>query len=503
MDHMIGETVLSWPAFSVTGSVAGMYNALVLSSTAVSGWGVYRLVRFLAVPRAGAFLCGFLFAFGSYRDSNLDLLNQLQTQFLPWGLYFAVRWIRKRRIRDAGGLLTCFVAQVYFGWYYTFYLALSLVLLAGYAWLAGWIRPRWSHAPPTALALALTAAAILPVTWPYLSSRATGTDLKRSLGESALYSADVIDYARWTDRSVVAANMCLPTGGQGYWPGLATVVLLVAGLIGSSKRSVRTDFSRQSALDRLRKRATLLGETGYFTFLAITSFVLSLGPLLHVAGRTLPVPLPYAAAYYLIPGVSGMRAPARLAALVTLALVVLAGMGYRSWFGRSTLPRARRIVLLALFLIAGVEAWNEPTRMVVLPRLETAAGEVRWIAAQPGDTPVLELPAPGSEAEETEVHALRQYAQLLHEKRRLDGVSGHVSDRYRSLRIQLASFPSPSVLDTLTNLGTRFVVVHYDDYPGEDARTIRALVHEAPRLQYRAKWKETVVYELGRGEARQ
>ena len=92
-------------------SAAAAYNFLFLLSFVLSGWAVYRLARLFPVSRPAAFLAGLLFAFSPYRLSNLDLLNQLQTQFLPLGLFFGIRYVRKARTRDLVGTMGALTAQ--------------------------------------------------------------------------------------------------------------------------------------------------------------------------------------------------------------------------------------------------------------------------------------------------------------------------------------------------------------------------------------------------------
>jgi hypothetical protein len=163
MDHLLGETVVAAPILSMTKSLAGAYNFLVILSFVTSAWATYRLTRLLGVPRSGAWLCGFLFAFSPYRYANLDLLNQLQTQFLPLGLFFGIRYIEKWRFRDASGIGATMVAQVYFGWYYAYYLGLALVLLLLYAIIGGRWRPVRRHIGLLASTTAVALLAILPV----------------------------------------------------------------------------------------------------------------------------------------------------------------------------------------------------------------------------------------------------------------------------------------------------------------------------------------------------
>ncbi|HMI30145.1 MAG TPA: hypothetical protein VK527_00275, partial [Candidatus Limnocylindrales bacterium] len=348
MDHMVGETALAAPAFMSFHSAAAAYNYLVLLSFVISGWAVYRLTRLLGGSRPGAFLAGFLFSFSPYRFANLDLLNQLQTEFIPLGLFFGIRYLRRFRKRDLAGIAGTMTIQIYCGWYYAYYLAIALGLLFLYSILRGDLRDRWMPVAALGAAIAISALLASPVIFPYVHEHRILPEFHRSLGESALYSADVLDYFKGSGGAQLASLAPLGTGVQSYWPGLVTVLLAFAGIIA--------------------RRAKRMGEEGYFLALAAVSFVLSLGPILHAAGARIWVPLPYAALYYAVPGFSGMRAPARFACLVTLALSVLAGVGCERLRDRlRPQPTLWRSTLAAAFVLAVLCAWPVPLSLLELP----------------------------------------------------------------------------------------------------------------------------------------
>ncbi len=121
MDHMLGEAVLGGPIIEVFG-LGAAYNSLVLFSFVASGYFVYRLARLYGISRSGSCVAGFLFAFCPYRFSHLGCLNQIQTQFIPLGIFFAVRFLRTGRIRYGIGAALTLAVQSYFGWYATFHL---------------------------------------------------------------------------------------------------------------------------------------------------------------------------------------------------------------------------------------------------------------------------------------------------------------------------------------------------------------------------------------------
>src|SRR6266850_1777823 len=349
MDHMIGETVAAAPAFLIGHSAAAAYNFLFLVSFVLSGWAVYRLARLFQVSRPAAFLAGLLFAFSPYRLGNMDMLNQLQTQFLPLGLFFGIRYIGKARIRDLLGMTGVLVTQAYFGWYYTYYLAIALCVLFLYGLFRRERGMQPHQAAPIVGAAFLTIILLLPVAIPYIREARALPEFRRSLGESALYSADVLDYLKLNRNAVISRWIPAPTGAQAYWPGLVAAVLAILG--------AREVWRRRDGVHENMRR---LGQGGYFLILAGVSFVLSLGPILHVAGARIWIPLPYAALYYVIPGFSSMRAPARFASLVLLGFSVLAAFGFDRLGGRMRGRMAWPALVTGLFAVSIAFAWPHP-----------------------------------------------------------------------------------------------------------------------------------------------
>ncbi len=521
MDHLLGEAAAAAPLLALRASLAGAYNFLFLGSFACSAWATYRLVRLFGVSRFGAFLAGFLFAFGPYRYANLDLLNQLQTQFLPLGILFGVRYLQRGRTRHLAGVAGTLVAQTYFGWYYAYYLVLALALLWLYARAAGWPRPAPARAGARRReALALGAGAILlvlPVVLPYVRERLLLPEFRRSLGQSALYSADLLDYLVWPVTTALGRWVPFARASQSYWPGLVTVVLAAVGVSGIWRRPAAPGKRRtwRSALQRW-------GPAGYFLVLAAAALVLSLGPILHVAGHRLWIPLPYAALYFVTPGFPSMRAPARLASLVLLALAVLAGLGYEEWrrrwaargerpaagagarplasTARTGRPALASAALPAALLLAAVAcAWPRPLTTVELPDPARLPTVYAWLAAQPDSPPVLEVPVPARDADESETHALRQLYALYHGKPRLDGTSGFVSRRYKRFRAAMQGFPDEASLRASAELGARLVVVHYGDYPPAAREALRGRVGAAAALEPAARFGDDEIYRLRPG----
>ena len=466
-DHMLGEAVLAGPVTSIFGAGAG-YNWLVILSFVLSGWGLYRLARLLGVSRMGSCLAGFLFAFCPYRFSNLGELIQLHTQFLPWALFFAFRFLRTRRLRDGAGAALTLAVQSYFGWYVTFHLLIAFLLLL--AWTLyrerGAARIPWLKAAFLALG---AGALMLPGLVPYLLQHRALPEFHRSLGVSVFWSADLLDYLRLPPENVLSRLWPAVSNANGIFPGLVAVALAAAGW---------------------RRRP----EAGYFALLAGGSLVLSLGPILQVAGHKIWIPLPYALCYYVIPGFSSMRAPIRFAVLVALAVAVLAAFGFERL--RRRRPGGAKGLFALGLAAATVLAWSPKIPLVAVPDREGIPPVYAWLRDRPGSEPVLELPVPVDEKHESERDTRRQYFVLLHGKPHLDGASGFVSNRYREFRRRMQAFPDPDALRAAREMGAKLVIVHYGEFAPPERARIRDGADSSPALRRLAVFGDDVVYAL-------
>jgi hypothetical protein len=497
MDHMTGEAILAWP-FLRGGwdSLAGAYNWLLLASFVLSAWATYRLTRLLGAARVGAALAGAWFAFSSYRLAHLDLLNQLQTQFLPLGVFFLIRYVRRKKMRDAVGVVGALTAQVYFGWYYAYYLAIAVAAVGFYmAVVRGHVPPRKHSVLWLGLLLA-GLVVILPVTWPYIEERHALPEFGRSLGETVLYSADVTDYVRWHPHSPAVTKLRAPSGERPYWPGTIAVLLTAIWLVARWTRAPEpTVVSTQTSRWRsVHARLNMLGDHGAMLFLSAVGFVMSLGPLLHVAGRLLWIPLPYFLLYWALPGFSSMRAPARLSILVVLGLVVIAGHSW-GWIRKRSAVFASFLAALAIGLLF-VESWIRPIPTSPIPKVDRIPQVYSWLASQPAGTPFLEIPVPREDSDETAIDSYRQLFVLAHGQPRLDGSSGFTSPTYQSFRSTMQDFPDNSSIDAVERMGAKLVVVHFGDIPTERRNDLYRSVTAQKRLLPRARFEDVAVYEL-------
>jgi hypothetical protein len=155
-----------------------------------------------------------------------------------------------------------------------------------------------------------------------------------------------------------------------------------------------------------------------------------------------------------VPGLAGMRVPARFYAFVSLTLVFFAGRGVDLLLGRLPGPRARAAAAAALAVLLAVElsprriAWRPVPREKELPRAYS------WIRDEPSVKAIVELPLRADDEN------LYLYAATLHWKPIANGYSGYLADSYVGLLNNLPLLPHADGFNRLRQMGITHIVLH-------------------------------------------
>ncbi|WP_239490786.1 6-pyruvoyl-tetrahydropterin synthase-related protein [Luteitalea sp. TBR-22] len=217
--------------------------------------------------------------------------------------------------------------------------------------------------------------------------------------------------------------------------------------------------------------------------LAVLTVWLSLGPIVHIGGRTARTwPSLYAGVYAIVPGADGLRVPPRIAMVTALALAVLGGLAV------AELARRRGGAVVAGVLAAAFVAESWPAPVPVNLRIDPAPLQplvepvpprpadhplAQAFAALPPDAVIVDLPF-GSLPYEV----WWQYLSIGHWRARVNGYSGDVPPGFLALDQQLGPFPDHlvarpdaaategrDVLEALRARGTTHVAVHGGAWP--------------------------------------
>jgi hypothetical protein len=367
LDSFLGA-VVSFVRPGMDGLVLG-YSFVVFLSFVLSAFGTYLLVHRLTALRAAAFVAGVLFAFTCYRFSNIPRLHCLATGWFPWAAWALTGLLEERTVR--WGVLTGLfaAATLYSSLEYFALLAFGLVLALAYhtardarkVWNGEMLRPKLAGA---AVLLVLSAPLVLAL----LSHGVTGSP--DTAVQAEIFSADALDFLTPNPRHPLYGGWAegierrFHGGEAGFGMAVPFVGLLLAlWAIWKGDR----------------------GRTWPWAALGLFFFLLSLGPVIHVAGHRTPLPSLYRGLVALTPWLGISRTPMRAVVPLELVVAVLAGFA----LAPMPVPSTRRVktswIILGLIVF---ETLSIPLRMTPV-RVHPF---YREIALSPTAGAVIELP---------------------------------------------------------------------------------------------------------------
>lgn len=501
-DHLLAQGLAAWPIVRLTGNPVLALNLEILASYALGAFGVYLLVRRFTGSRAVAFITGIMFAFSPFRLAHVSQVNLLWLHWLPFALLFLDRFLTARRWRDL--LLTALFINVLVLSSYNFAPLVTTVI-------GCWVIGRLAFAPRSirpaligglTLIAVLTAAINVPLLYRYLQV-SDQMGFTRTLDEVRLYSAAPADYLVTPPNNLVFGSLSAPLRSsvwseRALFPGALTLVFGMFGLaVGVLARSTRPI-------------AVTLGA------IALVSLILSFG--LGTVTASLPVLGWYGWLYEHVPGVEGLRAPARAGGIVQFALVGLAGFGVAGLL-RAIGPRpaasvaagviAVLVILESVSLPAGYAvpvAVGEnaiPLNTDYLPALgknnynipDASFAVYDWLRTAPGGGAVLELPMV-MHTGKAWAESLRMMAQTHHWRPLVNGTSAYRPANLIELSQRLTAFPRPPTVQLIAGLGVEYVVLHRASYAPDELATIDAALPSSPLIEV-ARFGDDVVYRFG------
>ena len=433
-EENLGAGLLAVPVYWATRNPYGAYKFVILLGFTLSAVATYYLVRYHTGDRRAAALSAICFAFCPYAFAHTPQIQLELTAGLPFTLLAFHRLADRPSVARGAALGAVMAAQALSCGYY----GIFAVWFVGYATCVVLVtRSLWRNAAfPAALAVgAIVAIAIvLPAFWPYVSLMHANA-FGRGLDQARPFSANVAAYLASSAYAHRWMLRWLPAWREVMFPGFVAVSFGVAG----------------AWLGRHRRGGETVAIYGGAMLLAAWA---SFGP-----GAGL-----YALLYKTLPEMSLLRAPARLGIVVTLCLVVLAGMAAAIVFART-----RRANLLAAALIAAAiaELVIPPLRW---PRALQVEPVYQVLARQPRG-PVIEMPVYSTDVG-VQHNAKYMLTSTAHWMPLVNGYSDSVPADFRSNARTLAGFPSVDAFKILQRIGVRYVVVHLYGYKHERRRSV-------------------------------
>lgn len=452
-DHLLGPAAqLALFLKIVPNAIAG-YNFLLFTTFVGTALATCWVARRAGMSWTAAVLAGWMFAFSPYRFSQIAHLQLLIAQWIPLTLWFWDRLLVERTAKNAALFLVFYLLHLTGGCYLAYMIHFPLLALLANRALSERRALVSARALRVLLPVALVAAgAVAAIFLPYLRVShslglvRTGDEIRQLAAipasyfspapQSVYFTAGVRGWLRSALGEDRAKAFLRPEGA--LFAGFLPTVLFIVGM-AAVLRAWRRRGERLDSWDRG------LAISGLCCF-ALT-FAIIYEPLMRV-----------------IPGLSGMRVPARFYFFVSFTLVWFAARGADGLLRRLPKPWTR-VVLAAVFaLILAVELTPHRLHWSALGGEEEISGAYRWIAREPSVKAVIELPIHDDSSE-----ALYLYNSTVHWKPIANGFSGYDPPSHQALVERIHFLPEQDGFDLLREDWITHLVVHADN-PRREAR---------------------------------
>jgi hypothetical protein len=457
--HMpIFLSLLSLPIQHLFCSQAGLiicHNLILIFTFVFSGFGVYLLVRYLTNDPLVAFVCGLIFAFSSYRLWNLNHLNLLSTEWIPFYILYLIRSVDEKSLRNslwAGAFfvftfLSDFTCALFLAFFTLIYLVFAL------------IRSRKQLLDRRVIRNSCVALFIVIVILsPFLYSlSSTKIDWQPRTSESIMYSANLAGYLMPVKERSLLGSSFLPSknryngvGGEQLFLGYTLLFLVLYTLIKLRKVRIKLWF-----------------------FSALAFLLLSLGQAIHIYDHTYDFKwLPYNLIYTYVPLFQIGRTPGRFSLMVNLCFVIFSGYGLNRLFNSAKTYQAH-LSGLKDFLKGFLARRGMPILVVLLICIEFIKIPIPLIGVEVpecyqkirdihGEYAILEVPA--SFTGTALIANVYMFYQTVHEKRVVNGSltrpSYHATDFLNEFSAKQKIKLDSTFIDKLARNDVKYLIIH-------------------------------------------
>lgn len=440
-DHLLGPAAFVALFETVVPSAVAGYNVLFLSSFVGSALTVCWVLRRSGLSWLAAVLGGGMYAFSPYRLSQLSHLQVLLAQWIPLTLWFWDRLLARKTVKDAAFFLGFYLLNLLGGCYiaYMIHFCLLAIFLSR---LAVERKELFSFRSlrllvPVILVAAVAGAAVF---LPY-ARVARAEKHARTAGEIEAYSARPLSYLspsvtsryfgekanRILRKTVGKSAALFYRAENSLFAGFVPTALFFVGAFAALRNR------RKEPADPWVRGVALSGLICF-----ALSFSWAYVPLARM-----------------IPGLSGMRVPARFYALASFAVVFFAARGLDVLRRRLPSPLARKALAagLALFLLA--ELAPRKLLWTRLPPESELPKAYAWIRDEPSVKALVELPLFRNYQETRYL-----YNSTVHWKPVANGYSGYVAPSYNHLANRIRFLPNVRGFELLREMGVSHIVVH-------------------------------------------
>ena len=447
-EHHVGVALFALPFYAVTRNPVLAYWAVWLLSFPLNALAMHALAWRLTRDHRAATMAGIVYGFCFFRmHHGHGHVQLLWTWALPLVPLAIERWLQRPTVSRTTLLIALVLLQALTSWYLAVFVGLLSLITAvtlvrgqhvtkAYLWHAG-------------VALASWAVVLGWFARPYFALRTPG--VSEAIGSSADFAAYLLPPENtWAGKWLLANTSLKPRwiwGEQTLYAGTTAIALAAVGAWAMGRR-------RTASSCHLTRALLLTGAV---------ALLLSWGP----TGSAL-APFDLLAR---LPGMSMLRAPARFALLVMLALAVLSAYGTAFLVKRQGGRGWALVAFLAAAFLAESFLVGFPAGK---PRPFAAPEVYRRLSSLPPGA-VLSLPTYRG-TQEAFLEADYLFYSTVHWRPIVNGFGRHEPPAHGDNLTALARFPASDAVGRLRTLGVRYVVLHTGRSP-----ELRAAVSAAGR----------------------
>ena len=428
------------------------FNVTILFSFTTLGFFTYVLVRFITKHHMGGVISGTLVAFSTYTLDKTVHLQVLGIEWIPLCLFFFLLYVKNRKFRFFFATCGMFILQVFNSFLPGYFLLLCFLFLI--VCLRINLKSYFWH-KQIILSLCITIIAIIIVASPYIVVSHTYKYVRDI--RDAIHFANRPEYFFYafgkTRLDTFLKTTFYRTPQALVYNGYLGMMLIVAG-----------SLSIWRFIFNCRKKDHIALS---FLLIAVSSFVISLGPAFQWGGHVIKspfiIPLPYAVLYYVIPGMQGFRNSARWEMLTVFALSVFVGIiATEVLRGRSSLLKF--LVTVGIYL-GVLGEYSFPAHLQTIPTFSQFPPVYAYISSHKYEA-MIELPiynwnmAPYANKE-----FMRMYYSTRHFFPMVNGASGFSPPQWQKTVINIAeTFPDTKTISWMKKNNIRYIILHEDDY---------------------------------------
>lgn len=465
-DHLFGESILLFPFFFIIKNPLVIQNIYIISTFVFSAFGLYKLSYYLTKNHMASIVAGCIYSFSLYHLDHLGQVPTTSIQWIPFVFLYLLKSYDSRHKKDLWLFWLFFTLNFLSTLYYGLFVGIGVFLFFI-------LTVRSKQYVKSFLLTGIPFFILMGISlYPYIIFKLENPEVRRTIEESSIRSANVQDYMNLT-----------PSHDRALFPG---IIALITSLF---------------ALWKNKKHKAL-----FFILLGICSVIFSLGPFYG------QIKLPYYYLYHMFPLIQAIRVPARFGILFILSISMVSAYGITNLISFIKNKNIQYALTIVLVMSVVSETLAHHVTFASVPRLSEAPEVYTWLEKQP-DGPVLILPLKSgvhsnpieeqvyktydtiSEDDNFIAETFRLYFSTIHKKNMVNGYSSYFPQGYSRIATEMESFPSSSSLESIRNTRITYLVLQKKQF-GERFREIDQELSTMGFLQVAADFETEKVYTL-------